>query len=312
MEVNAILEEKLKKIRSVVGLDFPDSFIHRTLSRNGGDPDEAIKYILENPGFLARPLSVVRTVTSTGARVSTQFMQKDSMESEEVAKPTVQVKEEPGLGLEDKGIDNWGVSSDRSKVTGTSKMTLDEFLKPNAMSDEEYSKILKEMAAAKPSAKNNVKEEPVEAMAQSGAGTNARVKEEPDLEVKNRAFAKKARSETENFAMSVSSNTSGMQRNGTFSNDGRCKIEDGDFPIEPDWFLVGRTVVTAMSTTKGNKLADNEIVNFAFPSSSSRFNAQWIVRFSTKRSGEVCDESSLNFNHFILMGFHFLCNICAI
>ncbi|XP_008438555.2 DNA repair protein RAD5B [Cucumis melo] len=290
MEVNAILEEKLKKIRSVVGPDLPDSFIVRTLSRNGGDPDEAIKYILENPGFLARPLSVVRTVTSTGARVSTQFMQEDSMESEEEAKPTVQVKEEPGLWLKDRGIENRGVSLDRSKVTGTSKMTLDEFLKLHVMSDEEYSKILEEIPAAvgaEPSAKIHVKEEPVEAIAQSGAGTNARVKEEPDLEVKNRASAKKARSETENFAKSVSSNSSGMQRNGTLSNDGRCKIEDGDFPIESDWFLVGRTVVTAMSTTKGNKLADNEIVNFAFPSSSSRFNAQWIVRFSTKRSGEI-------------------------
>lgn len=60
--------------------------------------------------------------------------------------------------------------------------------------------------------------------------------------------------------------------------------ETGDFPEEPDWFLVGRTLVTALSTTKGRKLVDNEIVNFTFPSRNSKYN---IVRFSTKRSGEI-------------------------
>lgn len=65
-------------------------------------------------------------------------------------------------------------------------------------------------------------------------------------------------------------------------------VEDGDFPEEKDWFLVGRTMVTALSTTKGRKLADNEIVHFSFPSTDWRLNAHWIVRFSTKRYGEVC------------------------
>ena len=64
-------------------------------------------------------------------------------------------------------------------------------------------------------------------------------------------------------------------------------VEDGDFPEDPDWFLVGRTLVTALSTPKGRKLVDNEIVNFSFPSPNSRYNTQWIVRFSTKRSREV-------------------------
>lgn len=77
-------------------------------------------------------------------------------------------------------------------------------------------------------------------------------------------------------------------------------LEDGDFPEEPDWFLVGRTVVTGLSTTKGRKLENNEIVHFTFPSPAVRRNtstyyasaksvnaAASIVRFSTKRSGEV-------------------------
>lgn len=64
-------------------------------------------------------------------------------------------------------------------------------------------------------------------------------------------------------------------------------VEDGDFTEEPDWYLVGRTVVTALSTSKGRKLEDNEIVHFSFPQPNSRYNSQWIVRFSTKRFGEV-------------------------
>lgn len=64
-------------------------------------------------------------------------------------------------------------------------------------------------------------------------------------------------------------------------------LEDGDFNIEPDWFLVGSTFVTATSTSKGMKLLDNEIVHFSFPSSNFSNKTNWIVRFSTKRSGEV-------------------------
>ncbi|KAL8515725.1 hypothetical protein ACS0TY_014417 [Phlomoides rotata] len=77
-------------------------------------------------------------------------------------------------------------------------------------------------------------------------------------------------------------------------------LEDGDFPEEPDWLLVGRTVVTGLSTTKGRKLENNEIVHFTFPSPSVRSNSSTyfasakavnaaanIVRFSTKRSGEI-------------------------
>ncbi|PRQ36432.1 hypothetical protein RchiOBHm_Chr4g0391501 [Rosa chinensis] len=56
-------------------------------------------------------------------------------------------------------------------------------------------------------------------------------------------------------------------------------LEDGDFKIEPDWFLVGSTLVTAVSTSKGMKLLDNEIVHLSFPSSNSSYKTQWIVPF---------------------------------
>lgn len=66
----------------------------------------------------------------------------------------------------------------------------------------------------------------------------------------------------------------------------RVKVEDGDFPVEKDWYLVGRSLVTATSTSKGRKLGDNEVVNFTFPSTVN-WKVPNIVRFSTKRCGEV-------------------------
>ncbi|KAL0414353.1 UNVERIFIED_CONTAM: DNA repair protein B [Sesamum radiatum] len=122
-----------------------------------------------------------------------------------------------------------------------------------------------------------------------GANAEVRVKEEPNVDTENKSLIlvkeevkepKRARVEE----MSLSS----------------VVIEDGDFPEEPDWLLVGRTVITGLSTTKGRKLENNEIVHFAFPNSDVRSKssshfisgkasiaASSIVRFSTKRFGEI-------------------------
>ena len=69
-------------------------------------------------------------------------------------------------------------------------------------------------------------------------------------------------------------------------NARKVKVEDGDFPVEKDWYLVGRSFVTATSTSKGRRPEDNEVVNFAFPSTVN-LKVPNIVRFSTKRCGEV-------------------------
>ncbi|KAG0491573.1 hypothetical protein HPP92_004971 [Vanilla planifolia] len=74
-----------------------------------------------------------------------------------------------------------------------------------------------------------------------------------------------------------------------------------EFQEEPDWFLVGRSFVMALSTTRGwRKLEPSEIVYFNFPKvygaksyGKLRFSLKAaaatleIVRFSTKRSGEI-------------------------
>ncbi|KAL8104947.1 DNA repair protein RAD5B [Apium graveolens] len=77
-------------------------------------------------------------------------------------------------------------------------------------------------------------------------------------------------------------------------------IEDADFPEEEDWLLVGRTAITGLSTTRGRKLENNEIVHLAFPGRDMKAKCSspfirsktitalsGIVRFSTTRYGEI-------------------------
>jgi len=65
-------------------------------------------------------------------------------------------------------------------------------------------------------------------------------------------------------------------------------LEDGEFPEEAGWFLLGRKFEVAVSTARGlNRLVDNEIVHFDFPLPTYSRKSQLIVRASTKRSGEV-------------------------
>ncbi|KQJ81446.1 DNA repair protein RAD5B [Brachypodium distachyon] len=77
------------------------------------------------------------------------------------------------------------------------------------------------------------------------------------------------------------------------------EAELGDFPPEPDWFLVEKSYVAGLSTHSGTRMLDaGEIVHFAFPSydrkhcgikmSAKKAAAlAKIVRFSTKRAGEI-------------------------
>ncbi|XP_039139181.1 DNA repair protein RAD5B [Dioscorea cayenensis subsp. rotundata] len=79
------------------------------------------------------------------------------------------------------------------------------------------------------------------------------------------------------------------------------KAEKGEFLEEPNWFLVEKAYVTGLSTCRGMwKLVENEVVHFCFPKSDVRRRpgnhwvsaktaaaASEIVRFSTKRSGEI-------------------------
>jgi DNA repair protein RAD5 len=78
--------------------------------------------------------------------------------------------------------------------------------------------------------------------------------------------------------------------------------EFGDFPEERDFFVVGKAYVPGLSTSRGRRRMDaGEIVHFAFPSYERSYGGLklsakkakalvGIVRFSTKRAGEVVSQ----------------------
>lgn len=83
------------------------------------------------------------------------------------------------------------------------------------------------------------------------------------------------------------------------------EAEFGDFPVEHDWFLVGKSYVTGLSTNRGRRIMDaGEVVHFSFPSYGRSYGGlkvsakkkaalAEIVRFSTKRAGEVGTQINL-------------------
>ncbi|KAL6989855.1 DNA repair protein rad5b [Sarracenia purpurea var. burkii] len=205
-------------------------------------------------------------------------------------KPTRKLKEDPDLGFENKDILKEGIV--RSDCV--------QNLAPKGSSDKHL--------------KSQMKQEPeAESCCESTVGIGAN--EHPDLEYEKKVpvkysndFKWKSYEEFDGYCKSRMGSNSNWQKPSSHVKKEKVEdrrlstvvIEDGDFPDEPDWLLVGRTAITGLSTTKGRKLENNEIVHFAFPSADlmSRYNSHWgsakaafatssIVRFSTKRSGEI-------------------------
>ena len=67
-----VKEEKIKKVRSVIGFETLELDILQALSHFGDDPDATIKFLTENPCLV----SVSQTITSRGVRISTQIKEK--------------------------------------------------------------------------------------------------------------------------------------------------------------------------------------------------------------------------------------------
>ncbi|KAI8561032.1 hypothetical protein RHMOL_Rhmol04G0304300 [Rhododendron molle] len=253
------------------------------------------------------------------------FAGKDDMEVETVClddelKVNVRVKEEPDVGFVSKEIvEVENVGSDSIKKSRP-KMSFDEFLKATntkVMADDEY-------------LKPQMKKEPKEGESDCGSegcvkkeevivGTEKKepvVKVEPDLGLENKAPMKEAKEDRwssksfpekfeEHCRLEMEAKR-GLQKPAQVKKEmgedrkqlSTVVIEDGDFPEDPDWLLVGRNMVTGLSTTRGRRLENNEIVHLAFPSwdARNRSGSKWlsarsaaseIVRFSTKRSGEI-------------------------
>ncbi|XP_057957622.1 DNA repair protein RAD5B isoform X2 [Malania oleifera] len=363
MELNsAEAEEKIQKIRAALGKELSRVDILRALSLSGNGIDAAVKFILDTREFWSRPVTVKRTVTSTGARVSAQIKQEPS-ESEEVgsidgSNSNVRVKEEPDVGFESKVSDSEYLQllpprNDTSiapsvEFKAEASTESEEAVsvhgsegKIQAVASEHFQPLVPEKAMRvvpldefKPEAYI----ESEEAVTVHGSEGKIQAKEEPNVGIEKKVPLKEASADSERRlpltltkkhremfneflrarnAKVVSADEyskalttqdrelwhepskmrKGETGNRTLSS---VVVEDGDFPEEQDWLLVGRTMVTALSTTKGTKLVDNEIVHFSFPSADSRSRyraygasakagaaASGIVRFSTKRSGEI-------------------------
>ncbi|XVF62919.1 hypothetical protein PTKIN_Ptkin09bG0047400 [Pterospermum kingtungense] len=189
----------------------------------------------------------------------------------------IEVKEEPCLGFEREVPVKEEMTSDcREEPMAMNEgpkpmMSFNEFLKSTNTKvlslDESLNTQIKEEVADSDPVVQVQSSENVEL--KSGNQNPPPVKKEPDLECSEKpADVKKEAFEERRV-------------NGVL-------VEDGDFPEEPEWYLVGRTIVNAVSTTKGkNKLLDNEIVYFTFPSPAASFKLHSIVRFTTKRCGEI-------------------------
>lgn len=232
-----------------------------------------------------------------------------SFDGEEIVNG-LKVKEEPDMGIEEKGlkVEEKKVLDDYQSKGSVGKwdLSFDEWLKfpeNNPEIDTQKPKEEKKLEIMK------VKEEQQDVLCVEPLSARPLSKQEYNS-LKNSNVANGAKQEynrlksSSNVAICVNMEKMGIKKNMLST----IVIEDGDFPEDLDWLLVGRTIVTGLSTTKGRKLENNEIVHFAFPQQgNSKCSSQWggsraavaaassIVRFSTKRFGEV------NLNSIILL-----------
>ncbi|KAG2722109.1 hypothetical protein I3760_02G114900 [Carya illinoinensis] len=217
-------------------------------------------------------------------------------ESLNESRPKVEVKEEPYLGSEDKldkvQVKEGSPNESRTKVELTeepdSRAENELHVKEGLPNESRTTVGLTEKPDLRPGNKVHVKEElPIESTPE------VKVIKEPDLRAENKVYVKgpvgaeNKVSAKEPIGSTFCSKSQKVKKEIVEERVVSGPVEDGDFPEDPEWFLVGRTIVTALSTSKGRKLVDNEVVHFAFSSTNWRPNAPWIVRFSTKRSGEI-------------------------
>nr|GLL44138.1 putative SWI/SNF-related matrix-associated actin-dependent regulator of chromatin subfamily A member 3-like 3 isoform X2 [Ipomoea trifida] len=278
-------EKEINLIRSVVGSRVSEPDILKALSCCNNNAAAAINYILDNP----LPPDVKKTVTSTGARISGPVKQEIGEEELKGSDyPEKGAKKEPGwYGEYYKWLD--GQDTEKVKKEGELKVKAEPYVgddsKAIVIAEPIMESDIKPRVKAEPILESDikpiVKAEPISSIV---------VKEEKGGEVLSvqPLSARPVSGEyAEIFLSCLPGRKAEKKVDMTLST---VVIEDGDFPEEADWMLVGRNVVTGLSTTKGRKIENNEIVHFAFPKAvSSRYSkvTSSIVRFSTKRFGEI-------------------------
>ncbi|XP_019181192.1 PREDICTED: putative SWI/SNF-related matrix-associated actin-dependent regulator of chromatin subfamily A member 3-like 3 isoform X3 [Ipomoea nil] len=273
METDMESEKEINLIRSVVGSRVSEPDIQKALSCCNNSAAAAINHILDNP----LPPDVKKTVTSTGARISGPVKQEIGEESKGSDYPEKGDKNEP---IWMNHYYKWLSEEEAEKM----KQEGGELKISKVKTEPDVGDDSKAIVISEPDIKHSVKAEPI-----SSVVNMAVVKEEKGevLSVQPLSARPVSGEYVERF---MSGRPGGKTEKKVDMTLSTVVIEDGDFPEEADWMLVGRNVVNGLSTTKGRTIENNEIVHFAFPKAgSSRYSkvASSIVRFSTKRFGEI-------------------------
>lgn len=263
-------DESIKKIRSVLG-DLSKPAILRALALAGNDIDEAISILRYRLGSVTPLETAMKTTTSTGSRVSTVRVKEEISEvvveddlNNDLKKPKIEINEESTMGFDKKMV---LVKEEQKELELDQSLTLVREKEFCSM-DIDNKEVL-------------VKKEPKELKlnrCQALVPVN-----EPTHMLSN-----------DYDIVTIDSINNGSspfyhpsKPVNVMEKKENEQIDDGEFPEEVDWLLVGRSTVVGLSTCKRKKLDFNEIVYFTYPSSAKTK----IVRFSTKRSGEVCHET---------------------
>ncbi|OVA13929.1 SNF2-related [Macleaya cordata] len=267
-------EEKIKEIRSVLGKDLPETDILRALWLAGNNTSEAINVLLDAQKSMTPSVIVKKTVTSTGARVSTEIKQEISEVSAEddLNKPKVQVKEEESSMSFDKKVVLVKEEPMEFELNQSQPLVLVKKEEGSSNLDFDKKKVL-------------VKEE-VEDLEINRCQALVPINEPKYMLSDDYSIVSIDSTKTNTHSSPYNRPSKPYDRPSKPINVKPKKeeqIDDGDFPEEPEWLLVGRSTVVGLSTCKRKKLDFNEIVYFEFPSNPKTK----IVRFSTKRSGEI-------------------------
>ncbi|XP_078167711.1 helicase protein with RING/U-box domain-containing protein [Carex rostrata] len=269
-EPQILLAEEISTVRSVLGSGYTDIDIIRALNASGNNPNRAINALLDSP----KPVVCTQPVRSNAA-VSSFGSSKEDLDfnlDKLISDAKIKVKEEKSDLGSQQNHDLPNVKKETSMSSGKVDSarplpdeTFEEYMERRNNADkkerkarEDSNDTLQNLTTSNPLPYLNPR--PIRAI------------KPPDCVVSDRR-------------LQVVPNLN--------------EPELGNFPEEHDWFLVGKTYVAGLSTCRGKKLLDaGEVVHFAFPSSDRDFGGvrvrpktaaamSAIVRFSTKRSGEI-------------------------
>ncbi|KAL5994539.1 hypothetical protein ACLOJK_024592 [Asimina triloba] len=293
--------ELIENVRRVIGPSTLDSDILRALSLAGNNPTAAINLILDTPGFLTGSTTAVkRTSAGAGTRVYTNVKQEVS--------ETHTPEDNKGVC----GFDSIKVKEEISEVKQEASETREEMggfggLGSIKVKEEEE---IPEVKGEENGGERPIKVEDEKCDADSGvlSRSQASIVKNDHLGTWRSSFV-----DLENPQFDSCLNPRPISCVKPKKNTDRRiqvyseaeQVETDEFPEEEDWFLVGGTSMVGLSTSRGRKLEFYEVVHFSFPSeemlwrysflsSKAAMARSGIVRFSTKRSGEVMNLTFLS------------------